>query len=431
MDKLARCALLSTLFLSSSTFAVDLNQFQVNAFMSAGLASTDVSYIESGIEPVFATTIEKQPSFDKDTNVGIQVSKNLKEDVSFTAQFYAEAARDFDVEATWAFLKWEPSDSWQFRGGRVRANTYMLSDHVHIAYTYPWVRPPQEVYAQIPIKNFTGADVRFKLQIYDRDLSLTAFYGSATQLLTFPAIPEGPIFDVLEMRLRDLYSFEATYGNEVFKIRAGYQTADASLDPDMSSVMTSLNEFLNTLVGMGFLGTDYINYFSIRHRQISFAGLGYEFEWKNVVSLAEIVKRHSSTPMISDAVGWYVMGGYKVKDIMPHITFSRLRLQGNYTRRFPSLVNMFFTLPAAFGGAGSPFTLDEVAQAIVGTSTHFEGNLGDQSSVTLGVRWDVLEGVALKVEYQRVHPDRLSPGLFDFNPEKSVNVYSLALNAVI
>jgi hypothetical protein len=119
------------------------------------------------------------------------------------------------------------------------------------------------------------------------------------------------------------------------------------------------------------------------------------------------------------------MGGYRVKQFMPHITFARERLEDNKTRRFNNVIN------SAFTGAGFPVPLNDVAQKLIYTSEFFDGGAGSQTSVTIGLRWDVYEGIALKAEYQRVHPDLNTPGLFDNDPLKSVNIYSLAVDAVM
>jgi hypothetical protein len=82
-------------------------------------------------------------------------------------------------------------------------------------------------------------------------------------------------------------------------------------------------------------------------------------------------------------------------------------------------------------GVNSPVPLDVAAQGLVGTSPNYRSGAGSQTSVTLGVRWDVIENIALKAEFKHIHPDFYSPGLFDYHPLKSVNICSLAVNAVM
>jgi len=405
-----------------------LGEVKIDGFLSVGTAWSDVNFLASGVEPVYISNIRKKPSFEEDSNVGVQITKQIHEDVSITVQFLAEADNQWEVETAWAFLKWEPGDHWQLRAGRVRTNPYMLSDYVNVGYAYPWVRPPEEVYSMIPAiySNSTGADVRYRHALWNRDLTITGFYGVVSTELTFPIGPSQSIFDDVRLRLRDLYSFNLRYGDEVFSIRAGIEITRVTFDPNAGTVMGELNDFLNELVSFGLISPDYINYFSLYNKRTSFMGLGYQFDWNNIVSMGELVKRKSTSPIEATAIGWYLMGGYRVKQLLPHITFARERLVDNNVRRFNNIINQDFM---AF--TGSPIPLDQVAQSLIATSEYYNGGAGAQSSVTLGLRWDVIDGVALKAEYKHVHPDLMSPGLFDFNPLKSVNIYSLALDAVM
>lgn len=421
MKKISIAALLYSL---ASPALYALGDFQINGFLSAGVAWSDVNYLSSGIEPTYLSEIRKQPSFDKDTNVGIQITKNLRSDISITTQLYAQGSNNFDVEATWAFLKWEPNNHWQFRVGRVRTEPYMLSDYVDVSYAYPWIRPPQEVYSQIPFSNFTGIDGKYTRLLWGYDLSFSAFAGASTGHLEFPVPPTNTILDEVQFWLRHLYSFNLRYGNEVFSVRAGLETARISLYPNSGTFVESLNTFMNNLVALGLMGTDEINYFAVNNLPASFMGVGYQFDWKNMVSMGELVKRHTASPLIASAVGWYVMGGYRVNQLLPHVTFARERVLDNKTRRFSGMVNTL-----ALNQFG--LSLDALAQSVVGTSPYYEGGVGDQTSVTVGLRWDLIEGVAVKAEFQHVHPDRNSSGLFDVNPLKSVNIYSFAIDAVM
>ncbi|MCS5711660.1 hypothetical protein [Candidatus Berkiella aquae] len=424
-------ALLASM-VATNAFAM-VGDIQINGFLSAAVAWSTVDYLNTGVEPIYVSYIGKRPSWEKDTNIGIQLTKYLREDVSITTQFFAEGSRDFDVVAPWAFIKWEPNDRWQFRAGRMRTQTYMLSDYVNVGYAYPWIRPPQEVYSQIPasFSNVTGVDARYRMELWGQDLTLTGFYGATNAELTFPIPPGNTILDLIRVRLRDLYVINLRYGDETFSIRAGYEGTRVTLTPNAGTVMEGLNVAMDTLVGFGILGPDYINYFSAYGIDASFKGIGYQFDWNNFVSMGELVKRHAGTPIIADVIGWYLMGGYRFNELLPHITFARERLADNYTRRFNSTANMIATLPPAFGGLGLSSNFNQIAQALIGTSVFFDGGAGEQTSVTIGLRWDVYEGIAIKGEYCHVHPDRYSPGLFDALPHKSVNIYSLAVDAVM
>ena len=136
-----------------------------------------------------------------------------------------------------------------------------------------------------------------------------------------------------------IVSFDVRYGTEVFMVRAGYETSVATFYPDGGTYLQGLNEFINGMIQLDLLGHDYVDYFTANHDRGSFMGVGYQFDWNNIVSMGELVRRRFTVPFIANPIGWYLMGGYRVKNIMPHITYARERLTDNDARRFNSSVN--------------------------------------------------------------------------------------------
>ena len=188
MKKILSASLIYITFGSTTAMAAALEGFEINGFLSIGAGWHNAENLTSGQELIYNSFIRRRPSYEEDSNVGIQITKQLREDLSITTQFLAEAAYEWEVEAVWAFLKWEPNDHWQLRAGRVRTNPYMLSDVVNVGYAYPWVRPPEEVYSQVPssFSNLTGVDAKFKMEMFENDFSLTAFYGATSTEFGFP-----------------------------------------------------------------------------------------------------------------------------------------------------------------------------------------------------------------------------------------------------
>ncbi len=432
---LASCCLLFSCHIP--ILEASLENLDINGFLSVGGAWSSVDYIEVGVDPTFVSTIDDRPSFDKDSDVGIQITKALHSNVSVTAEFLGQGFEDFDVGVSLAFLKYEPNEKWQYRVGRLRTQPLIFSEVIYVGYAYPWIRPPQEVYILKPnvFRQFTGVDVQYKMQILCQDLVWSAFYGAATTPLSLPnalIFPNSQFFpaplaftteDTIKLKMRDVGSFSLKYGDETFNIHLGYETLRMTAEPNFA-IFPRLNRFLDTQIAAGNLGSDYENFYNLYQVRTSLTGVGYQFDWKNIVSMGEWAKRHSATPVVASAIGWYLMGGYRVNNLLPHITFSRQRVEDNWTRRFPGVVNQ--AAITAFGA-----TLDDISRAIISTNTGFEGGVGDETSLTIGLRWDIYEGIAIKSEWQHVHPDNHSRGLFNLHPHKSVNLYSLGLDAVI
>src|SRR5471030_2832241 len=98
MKKSVSLSLVFLTFGSTSALAYTLEGWQINGFLSVGAAWNDAPYLANGVEPLYNTYIRKRPSFDEDSDVGIQITKQIREDISITTQFLAQAADEWDVE---------------------------------------------------------------------------------------------------------------------------------------------------------------------------------------------------------------------------------------------------------------------------------------------------------------------------------------------
>jgi len=423
-----------------------LAEFQINGFASFGGNVTDAphrtatginknpltgSYQFQPLNKDQEVTIQKmgaRPTFDPDTSLGLQIAKNLTKDVSFMSQFVATGTSgDYQVETSWLFAKYQINNEWAGRVGRFRAPAYMLSDYLDVRYAYPWVRPPMEVYAQVPFSNITGVDLNFNGTVWGHDLVVQGFYGSGNPNITLQG-------QEVNLSVRDLKGISASYGNEIFTGRVIYANNKISFNPQPNSV-TSFRDFLIQAQGCpaatnGATGpctpAQYTAGLAAVNAKIpssfweadntfgSFQGIGYKFDWHNIYSLGEMVQRRI-TGLQANLLGSYVLLGYRFGEIMPHLTFAKIKTTDNKVRRLMSN----WGLPSS----GSS-TIDNIMENSL-------GSIGiDQSSWTAGLRYDAFAGTAFKAEWQLIKPENNKPGFFSTDPLRRVNVFSLAMDIV-
>lgn len=125
-------------------------------------------------------------SFRSDTVIGGQAQYKISNRWSVTGQvvsrgFTFDDNDKFDPVLEWLFIRYQWSSTTRFRIGRMRTPFYLLSDSLEIGYSYPWVRPPVDVYSFLlsPISNFNGVDFSTNFDIGDADLELQLFAGNA------------------------------------------------------------------------------------------------------------------------------------------------------------------------------------------------------------------------------------------------------------
>jgi len=118
------------------------------------------------------------------------------------------------------------------------------------------------------------------------------------------------------------------------------------------------------------------------------------------------------------------MAGYRFGKFLPYYSHAKLRIDS-------SVAN---TVPASCP-AGHPAACGATVRALsaaVGSLKYSGLSQGEQTTDSLGVRWDFHRSVALKVQVDRVHPDAGNGLLINAQPgfKGPVTVGALALDFV-
>ena len=332
--------------------------------------------------------------FDTRSNhVGVQLYSALTDKVSVTLGLTAEGGQSgYNVTPEWAYGTYQFNDDWGLRMGRFKGPFYMVSDYRDVGYAYPWVRPPEEVYSTNPIKSVNGLDLVFQKSHQNVSYLLEIYGGSGTN--TTLANPNTPIYDPIsgayqgsigelfgtgfeaEFETYNSLGFNAVIGTEAVSFRAGYY------DTKVNATGFGINE-----------------------QSGSFAGLGLIVDWRNIVLYSEYVVRDTdnTTAMnyaFPDQNAWYVTLGYRYRTVLPYIT---------------------------------------VAELTEGADNDF-GSALEQSSVALGLRWDIDDAAAVKFEvkqadpgestgyYNSPTPDKL--GLFDGPMSDDGTIYTITFDTI-
>ncbi|MCH9699272.1 MAG: hypothetical protein K0U68_14310, partial [Gammaproteobacteria bacterium] len=172
----------------------DTVNWSVKGFGTLALTGTDTREIGYKRDLSQAKNVKRPWGFLTDSRLGIQLDVDINQSLHATTQWVARdhAGNFFEQNLEWAFLRWSYDDTLDFRFGRMGADLFLLSDYRNVGYAYPWMRPPHEFYASVPMYHFDGIDIKKKINIDDDLLSLKFFAGySYNQLPTvFPELYE-------------------------------------------------------------------------------------------------------------------------------------------------------------------------------------------------------------------------------------------------
>jgi hypothetical protein len=330
-----------------------------------------------------------------DSNFGVQATAKVSDVLSFTAQGVARKSGERDqygADLNWAFLKYKVSDDFSVRLGRIGMPIYMLSDSVSIGYASTMLRPPTEMYRQVPADYADGGDVLYQHTYGDTTATAQFAVGAARNTTAGPVTSNANIMAV-QLQLE----------NGPFTYRFAYSHARISLhNADITTLLDTLRQVGFDTVASQLNPID---------RGGSFASVGFIMDYRDVLAQAEYGKRKVDTLLIPDTSAWYVMLGYRWGKLVPFY------VHGDVKQDSPRSI------------AGLP-TGGPLAPLSVAFDPATKSPL--QSTNAVGLRWDFYKSAAFKVQVDRVKP-RDGVGYFiNTKPGFSgpVTVYAAAVDFV-
>lgn len=330
-------------------------------------------------------------SFDNDNSrMGLQISAAVNDRTDITAQLLARGGPSgYNVDADWAFVSFHATDTTDLRAGKVKLPAFLVSDYIEVGYAYPWIRPPAEVYSLNPITSLSGADMLYRPSAGDWSFLIQPYFGSSQGKQVISPVNVDAINsmvgagtlsrgDSVDFEARNLWGVNLSAGNDAFNFRLGYLQTD-----------------VDSNFGQSFGGT------GIQGQTAKFTSAGFNMDWHNVVAYAEYASRDEESGALEQAFpdqdAWYATLGYRIGRFLPTVTHASI-------------------------DKGSDLSPSVAALATV------------QDSTTLGLRYELGAGAALKFEAQRVKPGANSYGFFDLAPsartKDNYTLYAVAVDVI-
>lgn len=388
------------------------NAVKISGFGTAALTWSDDDRAQFG-RPNQASGAADNVRTGVDSNLGLQADYRVNDWLSLTGQGLVrqDAEEHYGAELSWAFAKFRISDDLNVRVGRVGLPVFMISDYRNVGYANTMLRPPSELYSQIPFNSVDGADITWRHDV--GNTSITSQLAAGTI--------KSPVGN-FHVRGKDILALNVVAENGPFTLRIGHARAKITVDDLVT---------LNTLVGsLRAAGAGYrlpelsalAGQIEAKDAKSTFNSIGLTADWNNFLLQTEFAKRKTET-YINDTTSWYVMGGYRIGKFLPYYTRSELKIDGAIRNTVPA------ACPAGYPAACTP-TLQQLDAAVRRIPVSGIGQ-GEQTTDTIGVRWDFYRSAALKVQVDRIKPT--GNGLF-INPQRGfsgpVTVGAVALDFV-
>lgn len=386
--------------------------------------------------------VDKQMGMEPDTKVGVQGSYKFTNTISGTAQVLTKyrASGQYQPEFEWAFAKWQAMPSLAVRAGRIGAPYFMISDFRDVGYANTAVRPPLDVYGQVPVSSFDGLDVSYQTELMGANVTSTIWGGSSRAEFSSSLVSNGSAVDPSVIKIKNSLglNLQAELDNGL-TVRLGHAGGALSVESSVADQIIS-----GARTNFGSVAANDVaaitNTLTTEGVRASFTGIGLAYDQNNIVLATEFTKRKVKKGYIPSTTGWYALGGYRFGNILPYVIISKLKVD-DPNATMPTTA----TLSAIQGGAFGPTAAAGAQRVLGGTQAVLNSQKLEQKTLSVGVRWDFTSSMALKAQFDRVTKPAGSNGLFlvpdlgadiakgnssFLNTKKNINVISVAVDFV-
>ncbi|WP_252271780.1 hypothetical protein [Pseudomonas subflava] len=301
----ARVLGLAICLASTSAFALEQGEALINGFGTVGV--THLGGEDDGRGYGLSGQTTDSWRGDQLSKFGAQLTYGVTDTVGLTLQTTAKAyADEWKANLEWAYLSWQSTDNLMMRFGRLRTPVYMYSESIDVGFAYPWLRLPDEVYSQVQLSNYEGADLVYNLPLSFATLSFQVAGGVAKNRDYYLYDEE---FDI---------DYDNVFGssvslatNDFGTFRVGYVEAD--IETEIAGSFTDL---------LGNPGTATL--LALDKEKGKFTSIGYQYDNGTWLTANEWTSRVIENDGSASTDSFYLMGGRRFGDFLAHVTYAQL-----------------------------------------------------------------------------------------------------------
>ena len=352
--------------------------------------------------------ISNQWSGRIDSVLGVQANWQATPEVELVGQVVSRYQYDESrtPEVMWAFAKWEPDPRLALRVGRLGADFLMAADSRLVGYSYLPVRPSVDFFGPLFFSYFDGADASVTLPLGDGLVRAKAYAGHTQE----KSSSDGRVWDSSNSALSGVV---LDYFTGPWQLRASAAQIQLSNDMPLGPLPNGLRAAGQALgIPSALAAADAMALVGTTSRFTS-VGVVYDEGPLQVQGMLNTI-RHETAAFQNSQAG-YLLAGYRLGAITPFAGLS-------WWKSTPKNIS-----------TGLPNASADLVALNAGFDMVMRDGGSEQTTYTLGLRWDVKPNVALKAQWDGVRGTPRS--LFPVRGEQpgwngSTNVLSLALDFV-
>lgn len=327
-------------------------------------------------------------AFDNGSLVALQVRADLAADITATAQLVGRGSDNFDASFEWAYLTYALSDKTKINAGRLRLPLFRYSASLDVGYSYHWIAPPQSVYS-VPFNNIDGLRVDYSDYSGDWEYSFQLTGGNIGTDI-------GLAGQTVGLQVDNVAAASVELSREWFSFRSLYAVGKVSVQSsDIDQLVAGFNSFNAFVPGSSALATQ----IEVDEDTGTFAEIGIEIDQFTWFVMAEFTRTEVDKAAFSEQDdAWYISAGMRLGKFTPHVTLEKQKADANSqglsaVAALPGQINTGDPqLDGAWNGvAGQPGLVQTAAGVLRSQQV-------ETKAVTLGLRYDVTAGLALKTD---------------------------------
>lgn len=256
------------------------DKLKINGYMSVyGVKSTNKAV-------TLTSGVDNHLGFNSDTVAGIQFDYKLDDKLNAVVQLQTEGKDEYQLNTPWAFLRYKLTPTTTVRAGRMVSPLYLYADSIDVGYTYPWVRPPVEMYSTAS-PHFTGVDLIQNFTVGSTNNSVQILFGDS----------DGSVSGI-SVKSDYTVGLFATFNYDAWTFRAGENFSD-------NLSINNLKQYADTI---GYLSA------SLRYDNGALLWLT-EARRIDTGKKIELLLPHSD--------GFYTTLGYQIDKFLPYATVAK------------------------------------------------------------------------------------------------------------
>jgi hypothetical protein len=395
--------------------------WRVSGFGTVGVVHADTSQPWLYARDLTQNGAASDTSMLVDSRLGLQL--NWQPNAQWDAVFQV-VGRPRTRNADWSesvelgFLAYRPAPGWTISLGRMKPDLFLLHNARNVGFSMPWVRPNGEFYGWIPSASLDGAGLSYRWQQHDAQWAAQFWMGELRNTITVLRTDTHA-----KWRGRNNVGVTLTRESNGLTLKASFLQSDTDLgtSADQLQLEGALLGLSQVPVQQVAVSAEALYRNLIPDGRTTYVGLGAEYDSSTWLANAEL-SRVTMRRGLSGGTRGYASLGYRWGSLVPYAMagFSQPehgapRVDGDWIALLTPVLGSAEAQAAAMAGA--------YAEAFAADARF------DQRSLSMGLRWEARDRLALKLQIDRINVDAYGAGQWRHSTPDPGHVNLLSVTA--